>query len=572
MKKHIVFICLLLGFGSIAHAKLISIPKDYIKIQQGIDHAAKGDTVLVSPGTYFENINFRGKNIVVASNFVIDHDLNNISKTIIDGSKAKYKDSASCVIFNSGESLSAVLEGFTITNGRGSFIRYPVNGTSYLHGGGIAITKASPTIKNNIIKNNGFITVYSILFNGGGIGINNNSNPKIVNNIIQFNKASFGAGISQWENSNATIKNNIICFNVGGHIEGGAGIGLDQSKSIIENNTVVYNVAIGRGYYSQGGGIAVWNVHPTSAVQQLKNNLFWGNQQFSGNQIALITGTADAKVDVSYSDVEGGFTGNGNIDKDPLLYGSNFLLTENSPCIDAGDAGATYNDTEDALNSSFAKLPAKGTLRNDIGAYGGPGASIFSDYSFSGIFVIDTLNFGKKNTVGISNSALISVVNLSLDKSMIDSVTVMLHKSNLKLLSYPSDSLSPMQSDTIKVEWTPADATPLIDTILIYHNTPNVTNPLKVSIQGKALIKTKMEELKSRICLYPNPATELINLSIDNDLINQCFIFNTSGQVVKNCNLKKGVNTLNISQLPSGIYFIQVTSSLGIYTQKLTIN
>jgi hypothetical protein len=569
MKKEFILGCLLLGITAFTHAKIIYIPNDYIKIQQGIDHTVNGDTVLVSPGTYFENINFRGKNIVVASQYILDHDLNTINKTIIDGSKAKYKDSASCVVFNSRETQSAILSGFTITNGRGSFIRYPVNNASYLHGGGIAITKASPTIKNNIITNNGFITVNSVLFNGGGIGINNNSNPIIINNLIQFNKASFGAGISQWENSNATIKNNIICFNVGGHIEGGAGIGLDQSKSIIENNTIVYNVAIGIGIYATGGGIAIWNVHPTSSVQTLKNNIFWGNHQVAGKQIALVFGTSDAKVDVNYCDVEGGYTGLGNIDKDPFLTRSNYFLSDNSPCIDAGDNGTTYNDIEDALNTGFAKMPAKGTLRNDIGAYGGPGGCIFSNFSFSGIFAIDSITFGKNNSLGVSKSAQISLVNLSLGKSKIDSIAVMLNKNQLKIISFPSDSLDSMQFDTIKIEWTPLDESQLIDTILIYHNTPNVSNPIKVSVHGKAVIKAKIDELKSEFRCYPNPASNKVSLNNDNESATFCFLYNAEGQLIKTYSLDKGENILNISTFSRGLYLLQIPYSEGVYTQRL---
>jgi len=48
-------------------ATIINVPTDYDTIQEGIDASCGGDTVLVQPGTYVENINFNGHNIVLGS-------------------------------------------------------------------------------------------------------------------------------------------------------------------------------------------------------------------------------------------------------------------------------------------------------------------------------------------------------------------------------------------------------------------------------------------------------------------------------------------------------------------------
>ena len=55
-------------------ATIINIPADYSTIQEGIDASSDGDTVLVQPDTYVENINFNGHNIVLGSLFLTTGD------------------------------------------------------------------------------------------------------------------------------------------------------------------------------------------------------------------------------------------------------------------------------------------------------------------------------------------------------------------------------------------------------------------------------------------------------------------------------------------------------------------
>ena len=103
--------------------------------------------------TYFENIDFKGKPITVASLFILDGDTAHISKTIINGSQPTDEDRASLVTLKSSEDTSSVLSGFKITGGKGCFDLedYPMG-----YGGGILIhesgTIAVPEILEAVVE------------------------------------------------------------------------------------------------------------------------------------------------------------------------------------------------------------------------------------------------------------------------------------------------------------------------------------------------------------------------------------------------------------------------------------
>ena len=90
---------------------------NYTSIQEGIDNSVNGDTVLVCPGTYYENIDYLGKNITVGSLFLTEQDPSYIEQTIINGD-----NEGSVVTFKNREDTTATLTGFTITHGSGKVI------------------------------------------------------------------------------------------------------------------------------------------------------------------------------------------------------------------------------------------------------------------------------------------------------------------------------------------------------------------------------------------------------------------------------------------------------------------
>ncbi|MFO7879070.1 MAG: right-handed parallel beta-helix repeat-containing protein, partial [Bacteroidales bacterium] len=200
---------------------LLFVPGDYSSIQAAINASSDGDTIMVDPGTYKENINFNGKEVIVQS--CNPEDQGSVETTIIDGN-----GEGTVVTFDSGETESAVLNGFTIINGDA--------GTS--NGGGILITNSSnPVVKNNTITGNE--AKY-----GAGICVSGESQPSFINNIIKSNTAagSRGAGIYVIGMSSVTIDNNVFKDHI--DCDGVIHIGstsTDECDAVITNNTIENN-------------------------------------------------------------------------------------------------------------------------------------------------------------------------------------------------------------------------------------------------------------------------------------------------------------------------------------------
>jgi hypothetical protein len=363
IKKQIT-ICLLFLMVTLLHAELIVIPGDQPTIQEGINNSANGDTVVVNPGIYYENINFRGKSIVLTSRFYETNNLDYIATTIIDGSQPNNPDTASCVLFINDEGPETVLQGFTITGGKGTIWLDEHGAGRFREGGGILTALSSPIIRFNLIIKNEASDKTGITGAGGGGIRTGDGNPQILNNVITENNGRYGAGIVL-NYTDAILRNNIICYNSGGQNYGGGALWINRigvSGIIIENNTIIANETV---------GIYVW-----AGTPDLSNNIVWGDTSDSAVQIGFLMN----RPTVKYSNIQGGWDGTGNINCNPGFCDSLFHLSATSDCIDAGDSAGICNDPEDPSSPGNALWPSLGDIRNDMGAYGGPGASILPDF------------------------------------------------------------------------------------------------------------------------------------------------------------------------------------------------
>lgn len=360
------------------------VPTDISKIQNAIDYANINDTVIVESGIYFENLDFKGKNIVLASRYILSNDTSYISSTIIDGN-----NNGHVVVFNSGENSDCQLVGFSVIHGKAA--SEPVAGDyNSTCGAGIYCINSSPTLKSLIVRNNSTSASNN---NSEGAGIYlNSSNSSVSYCVIKNNSATSGAcsggisiiknsyakidhcivenntriGINNADNTSSIVRNTIIRNNLGN------GLRFSNSGGLIENCIIdgngesgIYNYGTGvlkvinsaflNNTPCQFGGSAVFTGVSESLI--ISNCIFSGNTGSNAimNNSSFPTGIVSIQYSDFYNNASGNFSncnnylgtivtanGNGtpcdayhNIFEDPMIN-SNFTLQNQSPCIDAG--------------------------------------------------------------------------------------------------------------------------------------------------------------------------------------------------------------------------------------------
>ncbi len=256
MKKFAMILSILL-MAQFISAQIIHVPGDQTTIQAAIDVAVDGDTILVAEGIYYENINFNGKAITVASKFILDEDEAHIAQTIIDGSKAVDPDKASVVTFSNDTDTTSILKGFTVTGGAGSVVVFPGLGTLKV-GGGINLGNTGGKIVSNIVTNNQVYATNMMVLGGGISSMNSNNNPVVIrNNLVQMNE----------------IKSNT--YAQGGGINAGTEFGF----TLIEQNHVTKNRSTCTGTWkANAGGIMLASAHPWDATLIVRDNSIYENE------------------------------------------------------------------------------------------------------------------------------------------------------------------------------------------------------------------------------------------------------------------------------------------------------
>lgn len=318
----IVFVCLSL---SVSYADIINVPDDFDSIQDAIDESERGDTVLVQPGVYEENLDYGRRDITVGSLYLTTDNEAYIDSTIIDGT-----ENGTVIHFHGGEGPDARLTGFTIENGTG----YDGGGSTF--GGAIHCWRnSSPTLDHLVVRR-------SEADNGGGIYCQDTNQMEISHVEVYECEAANGAGVRILRGS-AVLDHVSIHDNSATNVGGGMQIVWAAEATLI-------NVTLTRNTCQRGGAIYIsaTNEQNTASNAILVNTILWDN-----SSTIYFSGSYDlCTMEIDYSDIEDGENGvelnnngwvewgNNNIDEDPEFVNPNqgdFHLTVDSPCINTGD-------------------------------------------------------------------------------------------------------------------------------------------------------------------------------------------------------------------------------------------
>jgi len=264
---------------------IINVPGNHATIQQAINAALPGDTVIVAPGTYNENVHMKDGVDLLGSGAEV---------TTIDAQG--YGDVVNACVNN------ATISGFTLRNSGESDLGH-YNCGVYIDG------NYAPIVRNNVIVGN-----------NNGIGIWYGANPDIRNNIIKDNFDGFYVYGDDARPCNPSIINNTIVDNE----RSGIVLRVKVSPTIL-NNIITGHVGgwtSGDQFFPNSSGI---NFNGVTGSPVLDYNDVWNNDV---NYVGTSAGTHDISADPKFINPANG----------------DYHLLLSSPCIDTGDPNPIYND------------------------------------------------------------------------------------------------------------------------------------------------------------------------------------------------------------------------------------
>ncbi len=309
-------------------------------------------------------------------------------------SHSSRKENCYHVVVTSGTDATAVLDGFTISGGM-AMHPDPADGRS--GGGGIYNDEGSPIIRDCLISGN------AARSNGGGLYTRGRSAPTLIGCIIAGNwSESWAGGIYNEASSDLNVSRCIISGNGALYHGGGIGSRFD-SKLTMSHCIVSGNMAI-EAIWGRGGGL-----YGSSAAVDLNHCTIVANAAALGPALACdstkLHGPSDIRLSncivwngvnalwnndqsfltVTYSDMQGGWPGAGNIGAKPgfvdqgywdlgptvsdrsddIWFEGDYHLPWNSPCVDAGDP----QEVPDAHATDLDGLPRLSGAAVDMGAY-----------------------------------------------------------------------------------------------------------------------------------------------------------------------------------------------------------
>ena len=453
-----------------------------------------------------------------------------------------------------------------------------------IHGGAIALLTSNAIITNCVFANNDatgsdngmggaiygintgdvggealtFITDCKFIHNhcygeGGAIKFTSDGYTEITNCEFIENDCLYGGGaISLYSVVGTKMTKCLFVNNYTMYSNGGAIHMLGMGNTLFfENCTISQNSAA----TGDGGGIYIVNgtIDFVNCIVYNNSAMYGGVQ---GDNIYVYPDGSTATI--NYCDLimpEYGATGNNNIDEDPLFVNAangDFHLQESSPCIDAGtDIGYLY----------VGDAP-------DMGCY---------EYGYAEAPYVITYN-PIQNAINVELSATVSVL-FNEDISEVDFTGIEIRDEENNLITGISVQI---EADNRTLTISHDDfAENTVYTVLIPENSVQNSAPLsneEITWSFTTEIVENITEQNVKISIYPNPSNGIFEIKNEKIKIKNIKITDITGKTIHNLArghaplyIENAPLQIDISNQPTGIYFINIQTETGIYTEKLII-
>jgi hypothetical protein len=476
------------------------------------------------------------------------------------------------VVISAGSVGSAELNGFTIkdgnANGPGGNLTVLSQSIYSYEGGGLELTNSSPVLTNITVSANNSISI------GGGIN-NYNSSPVLYYVNIIGNIAGSGGGIYN-NSSSPTISNTIISGNIAGSSGAGGGIyNLSNSSPVFTNVTISGNTAgNGGGIINNGNSSPVFtNVTISGNFANYNGGGMLNNQACSpkirntiiyGNSTGIVNGGGSAPA-ITYSLVQGlTDESNGNIsgDKNPLFVNQlspglstdgDYRLQSTSPVVDKGNNDYFNAGASPDLTAIKTDLDGKNRFKNviDFGAY---------EYG-ADVLPVEVVTYTAQAEGTIAKLKWTTATEKN-------SIAFIISRSSTGTNFKEIGNVAGSGNTSAEKDYVFYDENPL--------NGINFYQLFQVDYDGK---KTDLgiravnfaSVVNNLIKVYPNPVKNSVRIEFASNTYTRLELTEVSGKVLQQIQLSV-IDTekkMDMSNLPSGVYFIKLAGSDKVESRKV---
>ncbi len=312
--------------------------------------------------------------------------------------------------------------------------------------------------------------------------------------------------------------------------------------------TLIQVTVVGNSANGESGGIYCYD----NSVPIITNSIFWDNSPHG----------IPAGLSVSYSDIQNGYEGEGNINRDPLFSApeiGDYHLTEDSPCLDAGDPESG---------------PDPDGTRADMGTFylhQQPDISVEPDsLEFEGVQTETT------------DSLAVTISNVGQMPLQVTSLGICSYNAPF-WIDEPEDTLNiePDSSYTVWVMFRPYEENEYFATLIIESNDPDEP-AVEIPITGTALeVKYGEGSLPTEFAItgvHPNPfnASTVVTYTVPKPGTVALSLYDLSGREV--AVLSDGFSPagrfnaiINADNLATGIYILRLSGADDVRIGKVTL-